>query len=56
MGAMFLGIFLFALAALAVVIVFLARTSERHAERQDLPAKDQLSDADFRRIEYGDDV
>ena len=54
-GAMFLGMGIFAVTAVVVVIIWVAMASQRRNAERDLPPEDQLTDDEFRRIEYGDD-
>lgn len=52
---MFLGILLFALAAVLAVIAFFAMRSRRERYEEDIPERDRLTDEEFRRIEFGDE-
>ncbi len=52
---MFQGIFIFGIAAIVVVIAYIAMMMSRRREESDLPEEDRLSEEDFHRIEYGDD-
>lgn len=52
---MFYGILIFAIAAVLVVVAYFAMTAKRRAYEADEAPEDRLSDADFRRIEFGDE-
>lgn len=54
-GGMFLGIGIFALVAVVVVVAWLTTTAKRRNYESDLAPEDQLTDEQFRRIEYGED-
>lgn len=54
-GVMFLGIGIFAVVAVIVVVAWLMTTAKRRNYESKLAPEDQLTDEQFRRIEYGDD-
>ena len=54
-GGMFLGIGIFAVVAVVVVVAWLTMSAKRRNYESNLAPEDQLTDEQFRRIEYGDD-
>lgn len=52
---MFLGIGLFAIAAVLVIVAFMAMRGQRKGYERTGNPNDELSDEQFRRIEFGDD-
>jgi hypothetical protein len=54
-GGMFLGIGIFAVVAVVVVVAWLMTSAKRRNHESNLAPEDQLTDEQFRRIEYGDD-
>jgi hypothetical protein len=52
---MFLGIVIFFVAAILVVIAFVAITGRRREYEETGDPRDELTDEEFRRIEFGDD-
>ena len=55
-GEMFQGILIFAIAGVVLVVAFLAIINKRRAYEATEAPEDQLSDEEFRRIEFGDDL
>lgn len=55
MEAMFFGILIFGIAAIILVVGYVSMTSRHHEYEKTLPPEDQLTDAQFRKIEFGDD-
>ena len=53
---MFIGIGIFFIAAVLVAVAYFATIQKRREYEADERPEDQLSDEDFRRIEFGDDV
>ncbi len=54
-GAMFLGIGILAIAAVLVIVAFVAMRGQRKDYEHTGNPEDELTDEQFRRIEYGDD-
>ncbi|MBS1838634.1 MAG: hypothetical protein JST64_13160 [Actinobacteria bacterium] len=54
-GAMFVGVGLFAIAAVLVIVAFVAMRGQRKGYEATGNPNDELSDEQFRRIEFGDD-
>lgn len=54
-GDMFIGIGIFAVAAVVVVVAWLMTTAKRRNYESNLAPEDQLTDEQFRKIEYGDE-
>ena len=52
---MFLGIGLFAIAAVLVVVAFVALRGQRRDYEATGSPEDELTDEEFRRIEFGDE-
>lgn len=52
---MILGLAIFAILAVVVVGAFVATTARRRAYDETLAPEDQLTDEQFRQIEFGDD-
>ena len=53
---MFQGVLIFALAGLVLVVAYLAIVRRRRAFEATEAPEDRLTDEEFRRIEFGDDV
>jgi hypothetical protein len=53
---MFQGLLIFAIAGLVLIGAYFAIVSRRRAYEATEAPEDQLSDEEFRRIEFGDDV
>lgn len=54
-GVMFLGIGIFAIAAVLVIVAFVAMRGQRKGYEDTGNPDDELTDEQFRRIEFGDD-
>lgn len=52
---MFLGIGIFAIAAVLVIVAFVAMRGQRKGYEDTGNPEDELTDEQFRRIEFGDD-
>lgn len=52
---MFPGILIFGIAGVVIIIAYIAMISNRRREKSELPPEDQLTDEQFRKIEYGED-
>lgn len=52
----FQGLLLFGVVAVLIVVVFFVVVRRRHEYEEADPENPGLSDEEFRRIEYGDDV
>ncbi len=52
---MFVGVGLFAIAAVLVIVAFVAMRGQRKGYEATGNPNDELSDEQFRRIEFGDD-
>jgi hypothetical protein len=55
MVAMFLGIGLFAIAAVLAIVAFMAIRGQRRDYEATGSPEDELTDEEFRRIEFGDE-
>lgn len=53
---MFQGILIFALVGIVLIGAFAAVLGRRRAYQESAGPEDRLTDEEFRRIEYGDDV
>ena len=53
---MFQGLLIFAVVGVVLIGAFVALMNKRKAYEADEAPEDRLSDEDFRRIEFGDDV
>lgn len=53
---MFFGVVIFAVVAVALVVAYLAVVNRRREYEATEAPEDRLSDEEFRRIEFGDDL